>query len=130
MIEVGTEVKVTGGRWAHMGPWTVIKVNPTTYKLRNPGGQILNAAKTLCTEAPAEGERPPQRPEGIRAGAIVTHNLDLGPYEAGTLLVVIKDNYNELHVVPLGGDPLKPTRYWRISPLRVSVLDLASMARG
>lgn len=129
-IRAGDTVRVTGDRkWAGRD-WTVVKVNPATYKLEDETGMILNASHSLVYK-PAPGEtRLPPRPEGIRAGAVITYPRALGPFQPGTLFVIIKDKYTELHVVPLGGDDDKPSRYFRVGLAAVTVVDLAAMARG
>lgn len=130
MIPVGTTVRLAGdSKWSRMGLWKIAKVNPTKYKLTllADAGVILNAPHDMVTEA-TEGEQKindffsPKRPEGLRVGVLVTYGRALRQYESGTLLVVIKDNVTDVHVVPVGGT--EDGMYWKVNPSGLTVVDI------
>lgn len=120
-VNVGDKVRLSGNsKWARMGEWTVIKVNQTTYKLEKDG-VILNAGKgMISTVSDGESTRTMPRPEGLRVGAIIHYATRLGDYSLETPFVVIKDNYDMLNVVPVGGDDRR--RYWKVLPHKCTVV--------
>ena len=124
-LPVGTIVTVNSAKWSALGPWRIIKVNPTTYKLENQQGAKLNASHGFVRriEGATAWERSDVRAEGLRAGVVVQADIRLGDYEPGTLFVVIKNAIADVHLAVLGGD--ERNRYWKVSPARLTIFDIA-----
>lgn len=125
MLSVGTMVQVnTEGKWRKLGPWRIIKVNLTTYKMQNSAGVKLNAPHAMVHEiegASAFSESD-VRPSGLKAGVVVTVDIPLAEYDPGVLFVLTKNALDVAHIVPLGGDD--GDRYWKVSPARLTIVDL------
>ena len=125
-MHVGDRVEVNGRKFP--GVWVIEKVNPTTFKLRREGqgptGQRLRAHKTMVRPAGAE-----VTPVAVRtlphqaAGSVVRYvgtTLRKSP-ERDILYVVLKDNYDRLHISMLGGEG---DRYWRVAPRNLEAVDV------
>lgn len=128
-IHVGDKVRVLGGgKWAAMGLWTVIKVNPSTFKLRHESGTTLNAGHSLVELVSNTEDVPPtnlpKRPAGLRVGALVRFKTRTpAEFNSETAFVVIKDAFQTLNVVPLGGDDR--LRYWRAPWQSLEVVNIS-----
>ena len=130
MIEYGTKVTLTGSsKWARMGTWSVVKVNPAKYKLAlvSDPSVILNAPKDMVREVTSD-ERTyagPSRPEGLRLGSVVTMKRPPAGFDEFSLFVIIKDSIDVVNIVPLGGDDLH--RYWKVAPAGLIVQAFGKM---
>ncbi len=103
--KVGDVVGVSDPKFP--GRWTVVKVNPTTYKLEQPGRR-LTAHHAFVTDAPAESETV-DIPEPFSPGEIVRarRSQRMGDH----LYVVLQDRLDKVKVARLGGDA---GRYWTV----------------
>lgn len=116
-------------RWG--GVYEVLKVNPTTYVLRDvlsgaqvraghgsvqraPGHRVAQVRATLATR-PA--------PPALSLGTLVRFTMARKAGERG-LFVVIKKSADRVNVARLGGDN---DRYWRTTPAALEVVDPATV---
>lgn len=120
-FRTGDEIAVDDPKYP--GVWIVRKVNPTTYAadpkeggrgLKLPHAMALPASE--AREAGPVGIAAPERPEGLRTGALVRIKPGRvrGISDPAALFVVFADKYDTVNVTMLGGDPGR--RYWRLPP--------------
>jgi len=125
MFKVNDTVSIAGTHARkYPGNWTVTKVNPRTYKLTQ-GSRVVNFDHALVKAALEEGESlasqilAVKRDPNLRAGALVRPHSTRLQMPPG-LYVVLKDNYDVVNVVQLGGNADR--RYWRLHPSHVEVV--------
>ncbi len=122
-LAVGTKVRVTGtSKWARMGTWEIVKVNPAKYQLTlvSDPSVKLTAPHEMVEPAGDNAYAGPRRPDGLRVGAIVKFDPPIKGFEPFDLFVVIKDEVDRVRVVLLGGDDRG--RYWQLPPFRCTVV--------
>jgi hypothetical protein len=124
----GELVGVTGTD-KYPGTWEILKVNPTTYALRNVDtGERLRASHEYVTDPPTPGA--PQAvplPAALPLGTIVT--IRNAPQYPG-LHVVIADKGEKVNVARLGGSAEEPYRYVRCHRSLLTVVDPVAVLRG
>jgi hypothetical protein len=134
MITVGSQVHIARQESpAHVGTYTVLKVNPTTYRLRREGdGALLRAAHNFVQPGPlpkydithdseAGTTTVRRNEEHFETGAVVT--IKIQKVDPAQLWVVTGETARGYRVYPLGGS----TRYYTGIPssrlIRVTEID-------
>ena len=135
MFRVGDKVQVTQGRrWAGI-TWTIIKINPRTYKLRNEAnGQVLNADHTLCVSVEHTDNSVIVRtapinertlPHAVLGSFLQVKTPNVRGLNVGDVVVVLKDSYDKVKVTKAGGFN---DRYWNLPHRCLDTVDAKVVA--